>query len=232
MTMMMMNNPVVIITFIVVCCIIIGVIGYYTYNAIRKGGPTFGDRYQVAPNLDLDFTGVADTDILADALLGYGDFISLELEKVVDANNAVTDTQLCEGSKIHISHGMGLGQDIVVSEVAKEYALCDFGNNQKLVLSAKLLSAEPMATMVVKSEFKGFTAGSKLTLEQINKIPKGINLRWTTKNGLGTKLTIGGKTVNDAVATSAAFVMEFKKTSADTPVPDYSGTTTFKMMKA
>ncbi len=226
-----MNNPVVIITFIVVCCIIIGVIGYFTYNAIRKGGPTFGGRYQVAPNLDLDFAGVTDANILAGALLGYGDFISLELERVVDANNAETDTQLCEGSKIHISHGMGLGQDIVVAEVAKEYTLCDFGDNKKLVLSVKLLSSEPMANMVVKSEFKGFAAGSKLTLEQINKIPKGINLRWTTKDGLGTKLTISGKTVNDATATSAAFVTEIKKTSADTPAADVSETYTFKMLK-
>lgn len=226
-----MNNPVVIITFIVVCCILISVIGYFTYNAIRKGGPTFGGRYQVAPNLDLDFTGVTDANILAGALLGYGDFISLELERVVDANNAVTDTQLCEGSKIHISHGMGLGQDIVVSETAKEYTLCDFGDNKKLVLSAKLLSSEPMSTMVVKSEFKGFAAGSKLTLEQINKIPKGITLRWTTKDGLGTQLTISGKTVNDAVATSFTDVLKFAMASADTSVPDYNGTITFKMLK-
>ncbi len=228
----MMNNPVVIITFIVVCCVIIGVIGYFTYNAIRKGGPTFGSRYQVAPALDLDFTGVTDANILAGALLGYGDFISLELERVVGANHAVTDTQICEGSKIHISHGMGFGQDIVVAEVPTEYTLCDFGDNKKLVLSVKLLSAEPMANMAVKSEFKGFTAGSKLTLEQINKIPKGINLRWTTKDGLGTKLTIGGKTVNDAEAPSVAFSKDFKQTSADTTVPDYNGTTTFKMFKA
>ena len=227
------NNPVVLATLIIVCVVVVFVIGYFVYNAVRKGGPTFGPRYQVAPNLDLDFTGVTDTNILTDALLGHGDLISIELEKVVDDNNGETDTQLCENSRIHIAHGLlPLGKTLVVSETPSEYHLCDFGDGKSLVLSAKLLSSNSMATMVVKSEFKGFALGSKLTLEQINKIPKGIHIRWTTKNGLGTKLSISGKTANDLVAVSADVTKEFKRPSVTEHTPDYNETTSFKIFKA